>query len=69
MSNESPAEPAYLPLVKAGTAHGIPRTRLFELAKSGALRTFMIGRQRYVDLESLRTLPERLAQMSAEKSA
>ena len=53
--------PSFAPLVEACREHGISRTVAFELAASGKLKTFQIGRRRYVDLESLRTLPERLA--------
>lgn len=54
-------EPAYRPLVEACGEHGISRTVAFELARTGQLQTFTIGTRRYVLLESLRTLPERLA--------
>ena len=39
---------------------GIGRTVAFELVAKGLLETFTIGTSRYVDLDSLRTLPERL---------
>lgn len=54
-------EPAYRPLVDACRDHGISRSVAFELARAGKLKTFAIGKRRYVYLESLRTLPERLA--------
>jgi hypothetical protein len=54
-------EADYAPLVSTCRAFGIGRTRAFEYAKSGALRTTTIGTRRYVYLESVRTLPERLA--------
>lgn len=53
-------EPTYAPLVEACRAHGIGRTRAFELARDKKLRTFQIGKRTFVYLESLRTLPERL---------
>lgn len=53
-------EPAYRPLVEACDEHGISRTVAFDLAKKGLLDTFRLGTRRYVRLESLRTLPERL---------
>lgn len=53
--------PTYQPLVPGCRAFGIARSKAFELAKSGKLETFKIGARRYVYLDSLRTLPERLA--------
>ena len=55
------ATPTYRPLVPACAEHGIGRSTAFELARTGLLQTFTIGTRRYVWLESLRTLPERLA--------
>lgn len=55
------ANPAYLPLVEACGAHGISRTVAFDLAKNGLLQTFTIGARRYVYLDSLRSLPDRVA--------
>ena len=55
------AEPAYRPLVEVCGEHGISRTVAFDLARKGLLQTFAIGARRYVYLDSLRTLPERLA--------
>lgn len=60
------AIPTYRPLVTACAEHGISRSVAFELAKSGLLETFTIGARRYVRLESLRTLPERLAAEAAK---
>ncbi len=64
MENISPQSlanaPAFAPLVPTCAAHGISRTVAFELAASGKLDTFLIGKRRYVYIESLRTLPERL---------
>lgn len=51
----------YKPLVDAAIERGISRSVAFELARKNLLRTFLIGRRRYVYLESLDTLPERLA--------
>ncbi|CBA16348.1 hypothetical protein XACN24_09005 [Xanthomonas albilineans] len=58
--------PAFGPLVETCAAWGISRTVAFELARNGKLETFSIGRRRYVYLDSLRTLPERLADDSAK---
>lgn len=63
------ADPDYYPLVLAARAHGISRTVAFELAASGVLETFRIGRRRYVLTRSLRTLPERLAAEAANGGA
>ena len=56
--------PAYLPLVEACKAHGISRSVAFELARHGTLHTFLIGKRRYVYMDSLRTLPDRLTESS-----
>ena len=56
---ENPRE--FAPLVEECERNGISRTKAYELAKSGMLDTFRIGNRRLVRLESLRTLPERLA--------
>lgn len=58
MDNQTPA---FRPLVEACDEHGISRTVAFDLARKGLLDSFTIGKRRYVYLESLRTLPERLA--------
>ena len=64
-----PAYPAYRLLVPACLDHDIARTTAFELVRSGKLDTFTIGARRYVYMESLRTLPERLAEESAKVAA
>ena len=56
------ANPSYLPLVTGCGGHGISRSVAFELARKGLLATFLIGTRRYVYMESLRTLPERLGE-------
>jgi len=60
------AEPAYVPLVRGCEMHGIGRSTAFALVRDGLLDTFTIGRSRYVYLESLRTLPARLAEAKTE---
>ncbi|TWT22187.1 excisionase [Luteimonas wenzhouensis] len=47
------------------TKRGIGRTKAYELANAGLLETFSIGTKRYVFLDSLLSLPERLAQRGA----
>lgn len=61
MQTEQLTSPAFRPLVEACADHGISRTVAFELAASGTLDTFTIGKRRYVLLDSLRSLPARLA--------
>ena len=61
MKMSESTNPAYRPLVEACGEHGISRTVAFDLARKGLLDTFTIGKRRYVRLESLRTLPDRLA--------
>jgi hypothetical protein len=43
------------------TKRGIGKTKAYELANAGLIDTFTIGTKRYVLLDSLLTLPERLA--------
>ncbi len=52
----------FAPLVEICQVHGISRTVAFDLAKKELLDTFLIGARRYVYLESLQTLPQRLAE-------
>lgn len=52
-------------LVDVCAAHGIGRTIAFELARTGLLDHFKIGRRRMVYIDSVRTLPERLAARDA----
>lgn len=48
-------------LVDECAERGIGRSKAFELVRNGYLETFKIGRRTYVKLDSLDTLPERLA--------
>ena len=54
-------EPTYGPLVESAKSFGISRSVAFDLARKGLVDHFRIGTRRYVYLDSLRTLPERLA--------
>ncbi|WP_342315732.1 hypothetical protein [Lysobacter sp. FW306-1B-D06B] len=56
----------YRPLVSACAQRGISRTVAFDLSRKGMLETATIGRRRYVFLDSLDTLPQRLASQSAK---
>lgn len=70
LSPQSPTSaPAFAPLVTACAAHGISRTVAYELSASGLLDTFLIGKRRYVHLDSLHTLPDRLAEIEREDAA
>ncbi|MGO4549926.1 hypothetical protein AB4059_02325 [Lysobacter sp. 2RAF19] len=57
--------PEYAPFIPKAREYGIARSKAIELANAGLLDTFLIGRRRFVFLDSLRTLPERLAKMQA----
>lgn len=50
----------YRPFIPECTKRGIGKTKAYELANEGLLETFLIGTKRYVYLDSLGTLPERL---------
>lgn len=67
MDRKEQIEATYAPLVDACKAHGISRTVSFALCKAGLLENFRIGKRRYCYLESLRTLPERLAKLEESK--
>lgn len=56
--------PTYGPLDKVCKSNGICRTVAFDLAARGILETFKIGNRRYVYLDSVRTLPERLKELN-----
>ncbi len=58
------AEPAFRPMLDACREHGISRRKAYELIDAGLLDTFVLGRRRYVRMESLRTLPDRIAQQT-----
>ena len=61
-----PVDATYGPLVHCCKAFGIGRSQAFAYAKSGKLRVWRLGARTFVDLESLRTLPERMAAEAAE---
>lgn len=54
----------FAPLVKACAAQGISRSRAYKLMQQGMLTTFSINSSRYVMMDSLRSLPERLGSQS-----
>lgn len=59
--------PTFLPLVEACKAYGISRSVAFKLVKNKLLDSFTIGMRRYVYVESLDSLPERLASKGGMK--
>ena len=61
MRHVDSSEPKYQRLTTACAAYGIKRSYAFKLMKLGFLDTFTIGKSRFVYIESLRSLPERLA--------
>lgn len=50
----------FRPFIPECTKRGIGKTKAYELAKDGLLETFLIGTKRFVYLDSLGTLPDRL---------
>lgn len=63
-----PAHPAaeYGEFVPTCREYGIQRTVAYQLANAGLIQTFHIGTKRFVYRDSLRTLPDRLAQRERE---
>lgn len=51
----------FRPFIPECTKRGIGKTKAYELANAGLLETFPIGSKRYVYLDSLLSLPARLA--------
>lgn len=56
----------YRPFIPECAKRGIGKTVAYELADKGLLDTFLIGRKRFVYLDSLATLPERLKAKQAQ---
>ena len=56
----------YGPLVQTCNAFGISRNVAYKLIHKGLLKTFCIGRRRYIYLESLRQLPAALCDQCRE---
>lgn len=55
-------KPILVPLYPDGArAIGVGKTKVFELAASGVLRTVKVGRKRMVAVAELESFPERLA--------
>lgn len=52
----------YGPFIPECAKRGIGKTRAYELANAGLLDTFPMGSKRFVYLDSLLSLPQRLAE-------
>lgn len=50
----------FRPFIPEVTKCGIGKTTAYELVEKGLIETFLIGRRRYIYLDSLAALPERL---------
>lgn len=50
----------YRPFIPECVKRGIGKTKAYELANAGLLETFPIGTRRFVYIDSLLTLPQRL---------
>lgn len=59
----------FRPFIPECAKVGIGRSKAYELAKAGLLETVSIGTRRFVYLDSLYTLPARLAAASLEVAA
>lgn len=58
-------EPTYGLLTETCRAFGIARTQAFAYARTGALETFYMNGRRYVYVESLKSLPQRVCKRAA----
>ena len=65
MANTSAANRDFRPFIPECSRRGLGKTKAYELAKDGLLETFTIGSKRYVLIESLDSLPQRLQDRSA----
>lgn len=59
----------YRPFIPECTKRGIGKTKAYELANDGLLETFLIGTKRYVYLDSIAGLPQRLALAELQASS
>lgn len=55
----------YRPFIQECAKRGIGKTKAYALADAGLLETFCIGSKRYIYIDSLATLPERLKAQQA----
>lgn len=56
----------FRPFIPACNKRGIGKTKAYELANAGLLETFPIGTRRFVYMDSLLSLPERLARVQGQ---
>lgn len=66
MLTEGNLKREYRAFIPACEARDIRRNLAYNLVKAGLLETFTIGRNRYIYLDSLDSLPERLAALEAK---
>ena len=69
MANTNEANRDFRPFIPECSRRGMGKTKAYELANDGLLETFMIGSKRYVLLESLDNLPQRLQDRSEATGA
>ena len=69
MANTNAANRDFRPFIPECNRRGLGKTKAYELAKDGLLETFTIGSKRYVLIESLDSLPQRLQDLSAASGA
>lgn len=60
--NTIPAYRDFGPFIPECGRRGIGKTKAYELANAGLLEVFHIGKRTYVYMDSLLTLPKRMAQ-------
>lgn len=68
MSESEATSRQYGRMVQECLKRGIGRSKAYELASTGLIETFLIGRGKYVYLDSLDSLPER-ANAKAQRAA
>jgi hypothetical protein len=56
----------FRPFIPECAKRGIGKTKAYELANAGLIEVFKIGSKRYVFVDSLLTLPQRLAASGSE---
>jgi hypothetical protein len=61
MEQEQRIAPTFGPFIETCRAHGIGKTTAYELLNAGLVRTFCVGRRRFIMHDSLRELPTKLA--------
>ena len=58
----------FRPFIPECTKRGLGKTKSYELANAGLLETFQIGTRRFVYLDSLLTLPQRMTALQDEEA-